>query len=105
MSIVTLPCHIEGHRAVSFDVIGVYDDRVFLEDKHAEWNKYASVADAAQVVFQHCNTTYGTRRVIFGDEFGSNWREIVPGTDAFEIAPYRDGLPFMVFIRAFGQGG
>jgi hypothetical protein len=82
VSIVTLPCDIGRHRAVSFDVVGVYSDRVFLVDLCADWNGYASVIDAAQEVFQHCNAMYGTKR-------------------AMSNAPYRDGVPIKVVWKSF----
>jgi hypothetical protein len=38
MSIVTLPCDSERRRAVSFDICGIYSDRVFLADLCADWS-------------------------------------------------------------------
>jgi hypothetical protein len=104
MSIVTLPCKTGQHRAVSFDVIGVYQDRVFLVDLCADWNGYAPVIDAAHEVFQHCSTMYGTKRVICEDA-REGWQEIIPKNGAFEISPYQDTVPFKVEVNAFVAGG
>lgn len=100
MGIVTLPCEIGRGRAVSFDVIGVHEDRVFLVDLSADWNGYASVIEAAREVFQHCNAAYGTRRIIC-DDAKWDWHEIVREKDAFGIAPYSDGVPFSFYWRCF----
>ncbi|MER8707630.1 hypothetical protein [Mesorhizobium sp. M0220] len=65
MSIVTLPCG--NGRAVSFDVIGIGGDRIFLVDLRNELNRYASVVDAAREVFQFCNASCGIGRIICED--------------------------------------
>jgi hypothetical protein len=98
MSIVTLPCETGPHRAVSFDVVGVYQDRVFLVDLCADWNRYAPVVDAAHEVFQYCNTMYGTTRIICNDA-REHWQEIVATNGAFDISPYQDDVPFTVEVK------
>ncbi|TKT80094.1 hypothetical protein [Aquamicrobium sp. LC103] len=98
MSIVTLPCEIGSHRAVSFDVVGVYGDCVFVVDLHAGWNGYASVVDAAPEVFQHCTAIHGSRRIVCDDP-DKRWQEIVSKADTFDILPYRDAIPFMVEVK------
>jgi hypothetical protein len=98
MSIVTLPCETGQHRAVSFDFIGIHQDRVFLVDLCADWNRYAPVVDAAHEVLQYCNTMYGTNRVIC-DDAREHWQEIVPKKGAFDISPYQGDVPFMVEVK------
>ena len=100
MGIVTLPCEIGRGRAVSFDVIGVHGDRVFLVDLSADWNGYASVIEAAREVFRYCHATYGTRRII-RDDPKWDWHEIVHENGAFAVAPYSDGVPFGFYWRGF----
>ena len=104
MSIVTLPCSIKSHRAVSFDVIGVYRDRIFVVDRHTEWNGYASVIDAAEHVWRYCESCYGPKRVICGDDRWC-WREIVRDEGAFAIVPYRENFPLGVISDMFLNGG
>ena len=104
MSIVTLPCETGQYRAVSFDVVGVYQDRVFLVDLRADWNGYAPVIDATHEVFQHCNTMYGAKRVICGDT-REGWQEIVPKNGGFDISPYQDNIPFKIEVNALVAGG
>ncbi|RUV79457.1 hypothetical protein EOA88_24405 [Mesorhizobium sp. M5C.F.Ca.IN.020.14.1.1] len=104
MSIVTLACETEGYRAVSFDVIGVYGDRIFLVDLHANWNRYAPVVDAAREVFQNCNTMYGISRIICNDA-SEQWVEIAPNTGAFDIFPYQDSVPIMVEFKCMMSRG
>jgi hypothetical protein len=95
VSIVTLPCSLEGYRAVSFDVIGVYRDRVFLVDLSAKWNGYASVVDAAEDVCRYCDARFGPKRVISCDDM-ERWHEIIRENGAFTIAPYRETFPLKV---------
>lgn len=104
MSIVTLAYETGRHRAVSFDVIGVYGDRIFLVDLCADWNGYAPVVDAALEVFQHCNTTYGISRIICTDA-REQWVEIAPNTGAFDIFPYQDSVPIMVEFKCMMSRG
>lgn len=96
MSIVTIPCR-DG-RAVSFDVVGVKADRVFLADLHARWNGYAAVVDAASEVVGYCSSTYGVTSVICTDVRG-DWQEIIADKDSVVIAPYEGKVPFMVELR------
>jgi hypothetical protein len=103
VSIVTLPCDIGGHRAVSFEVIGVYRDRVFLVDLCANWNAYASVIDAAREVFQHCNAMYGSKRVIC-EEARWRWREIIHQKGAMSNAPYDDRVPLKIIWKSLVAG-
>lgn len=98
MGIVTLPCEIGRHRAVSFDVVEVDSDRVFLVDLRADWNGYASVIDAAREVFQYCNATYGARRII-GDDSRLGWHEITRENGAMSHEPYPDSIPFKVAFK------
>lgn len=103
MSVVTLPCDIGRHRAVSFDVIGVYSDRVFIADLCADWNGYASVIDAAQEVFQHCNSVYGSKRIICEDA-KRRWHEIIHESGAMSNAPHCDGVPIEVVWKSLLAG-
>jgi hypothetical protein len=98
VGIITLPCAIGPHHAVSFDVFGVRSDRIFLIDLSAKWNEYAPVTEAASEVFQYCKAAYGNKRIICDDD-GSNWHEIIPENGTFNIAPYDDGLPFWVACK------
>lgn len=100
MGIVTLPCDVGRHRAVSFDVIEVDSDRVFLVDLCADWNGYASVIDAAQDVFHYCNATYGTRRLIC-DDARLGWQEITRENGAMSNEPYPESVPFKVTAKLF----
>jgi hypothetical protein len=102
MSIVTLPCG--NGSAVSFDVIGIDGDRLFVIDLRNKWNGYAPVVDAAREVFQFCNATYGIGRIIC-DDTSDNWQEIVPEKAAFAIAPYRGKIPLMVHFKSLAPGG
>jgi hypothetical protein len=102
MSIVTLPC--DNGRAVSFDVIGIDGDRVFLVDLCNKWNGYTPVVDAAREVFQFCNATYGIGRIIC-DDASEDWQEIVPEKAAFAIAAYRGKIPLMVHFKSLAPRG
>lgn len=104
MGIVTLPCDVGRHRAVSFDVIEVDSDRVFLVDLCADWNGYASVIDAAREVFQYCNATYGTRRIIC-DDARLGWQEITRENGAMSNEPYPESVPFKVVCKLFMAQG
>jgi hypothetical protein len=104
VSIVTFPSSLEGYSAVSFDVIGVHGDRVFLVDLHAEWNGYAPVIDAAEDVCQYCDSRYGPKRVICRDD-AERWHEIVRENGAFIIVPYRESFPFKVISDMLLRGG
>lgn len=90
-------------RTVSFDVIGIYGDRVFLVDLRSELNRYASVVDAAREVFQFCNTAYGIGRIVCEDA-SEDWQEIVPEKAAFVVAPYRGKIPLMVHVKNLAPG-
>ncbi|RWJ04845.1 MAG: hypothetical protein EOR25_29710 [Mesorhizobium sp.] len=101
MSIVTLPC--DTARAVSFDVIGVHGDRVFVVDLNDSWNGYTPVVAAAREVFQYCNATYGAGCIICNDA-RDDWQEIVPEQGAFAIAPYQGKIPLMVEVKSLMAG-
>ena len=102
MSIVTLPCDF-GRRAVSFDICGVYGDRIFLTDLYADWNGYASVSEAAEEVSRHCHADYGSKRVIYRNTSG-RWYELVHENGAFKgLAPYRERFSFKIFAASLSR--
>lgn len=94
MTIETLRC--PGGGAVSFDLWGVYGDRLFLCDLQADWNGYLSVSEAAAEVCRHCHRHYGNKRIICLDA-ARKWYELLQDNGAFEgVAPYRETVPFRV---------
>jgi hypothetical protein len=93
--ITTLPLPSGERRAVSFDVLGVYEDRLFLRDLSEKWNGYATVIDAAEHVLQYCRATYGARRIICE---GWNSREILDDNGKAVVVPYNGHVPLKVAL-------
>lgn len=97
MGIVTIPCAVGDRRAVSFDVVGIYSDRIFLREIWGEWLVYyATLAAAAEDVCRHCHGRFGNKRIIYRD-VKDQWRELVHEDGAFKrLAPYGEHIPLKI---------